>query len=270
MFFVGETSVICPKCNRAQGDGHSVCTGCGIVFEKYYKYNPPAEDETQAHARHQADIDNTDTDQIQTGNSTSLYIRQLLFLTNDNEDIVNVSARGLIFLGLLIMSFKLINSTIISNYVGEIFLHNINLVFHEAGHIVFRLFGQFISSLGGSLGQLIMPAICFYTFLFRMLNPFAAAVCLWWVGENFLDMAPYIHDARAGELPLLGGNFGHSSPYGFHDWEYLLAESGLLKYDQLIAKLSFFTGSVMMISALVWGGLLLYRQYAAINRVSVD
>jgi len=157
--------VICPKCNRVQAAGHSVCTGCGIVFEKYYKYNPPVEDETLAQTWRQADIDNTDTIQIQTGNSTSLNIRQILFLTNDNEDIVNVSARGLVFLGMLIMSFKLINSTIISNYVGELFIHNINLVFHEAGHIVFRLFGQFISSLGGSLGQLIMPAICFYTFL---------------------------------------------------------------------------------------------------------
>jgi hypothetical protein len=162
---------------------------------------------------------------------------------------------------MMVLSFKLITSTIASNYAGEIFLHAINLPFHEAGHVVFRLFGSFMTSLGGTLGQFIIPAICFYTFLFRHTNPFAAAVCFWWIGENFLDIAPYINDARAGDLPLVGGNFGHSSPYGFHDWEYILTESGLIKHDQTIANLSFFIGSVTMILALVWAGLLLFRQY---------
>lgn len=152
-------------------------------------------------------------------------------------------------------------ASILSNYVGEIFLHNVNLVFHEAGHFVFRPFGQFIRTLGGSLGQLLMPAICFYTFLFRKTNPFAAAVCFWWTGENLLDMAPYINDARTWELPLLGGNYGYSAPYGFHDWEYLLTESGLINHDHAIAGLAFFIGALMMILALAWGTALLYRQY---------
>ena len=247
--------MICPKCGNQQTDGNTICSGCGIVFEKFYKYNPPVVHETRV------DDGNSDPIQMQSPNVASLGIKQRLLFTNDDEDIVNISARGLLFLGMLVLSFKLINSTIISNYVGEIFLHNVNLVFHEAGHIVFRLFGQFIRTLGGSLGQLIMPAICFYAFFFQKLNPFAAAVCFWWTGENFLDMSPYINDARAGELPLLGDNYGYSSPYGFHDWEYLLTESGLIRYDHVLAKLSFFIGSAMMIAAIVWGGILLYHQY---------
>ena len=253
--------MICPKCGKQQADINIACSSCGIIFEKYYKYNPPLAAEHRTDTRHPGVKSSIDAIQVQTLADISTNIRQRLFFTNDNEDIINVSARALVFLGMLVLSFRLINSTIISNYVGGIFLHNVNLVFHEAGHIVFRLFGQFIRTLGGSLGQLIMPAICFYAFFFQKLNPFAAAVCFWWIGENFLDMSPYINDARAGELPLLGDNYGYSSPYGFHDWEYLLTESGLIRYDHVLAKLSFFIGSAMMIAAIVWGGILLYHQY---------
>ena len=78
--------------------------------------------------------------------------------------------------------------------------------------------------------------------LLRTRDPFGASVALWWVGENFLDIAPYMNDARSGQLPLLGGNFGHSAPYGFHDWQYLLTESGLLQYDHNLAQATFAMG----------------------------
>ena len=87
-----------------------------------------------------------------------------------------------------------------------------------------------------------------------------AWVALWWFGQNFLDIAPYINDARAGQLPLLGGNVGHSSPYGFHDWEYLLTESGLLHPDHGIAQASHMLGSAMMLLAVAWGTVLINRQ----------
>jgi hypothetical protein len=158
----------------------------------------------------------------------------------------------------------LISASIASNTVGNSFLHLVNLPFHEAGHIIFRPFGAFMASLGGTLGQLLMPLICMGVLLVKTRDPFGASVALWWAGENFLDIAPYINDARAGQLPLLGGNFGHSSPYGFHDWEYLLTESGLLQYDQVLAKAAFLTGSAIMLLSLLWGGLLLVRRVRAL------
>lgn len=242
-------NMLCPKCGLFQ-EKADICNSCGVIIAKLTRQQRPVASEKKHDDVH-----------VQVDTVSSPSIKEKLFFINHNEDMISVSARGLVLLGMLVLSFKLITSTIASNYVGDIFLHGINLPFHEAGHVVFRIFGSFMASLGGTLGQFIMPAICFYTFLYRMLNPFAAAVCLWWIGENFLDIAPYINDARAGELPLLGGNFGHSSPYGFHDWEYLLTESGLIRHDHTIANLSFFIGSVMMLLALVWGGIVLYRQY---------
>ncbi|MGB5733236.1 MAG: zinc ribbon domain-containing protein, partial [Thiohalocapsa sp.] len=157
----------------------------------------------------------------------------------------------------------LIGSSVESNAVGKSFLHLINLPFHEAGHIFFRPFGAFIASLGGTLGQLLMPLIAMLVLLLKTRDPFGASVALWWFGQNFLDIAPYINDARAGQLPLLGGNFGHSSPYGFHDWEYLLTETGLLRLDHTLAQASHGLGSLIMLAALAWGAVLVYRQFKA-------
>jgi hypothetical protein len=107
-----------------------------------------------------------------------------------------------------------------------------------------------------------MPLVCLVVLLARTRDPFGASVALWWFGENFLDIAPYINDARSGKLPLLGGTFGHSAPYGFHDWEFIFTESGLLHADNSLASLSHFTGSLIMLVALGWGATLLYSQFA--------
>ena len=109
-------------------------------------------------------------------------------------------------------------SPIDKNYANESYMHLVNLPFHEAGHIFFRPFGSFMTSLGGTIGQLLMPLICLSVLLVKTRDTFGAAVTLWWFGQNFFDIAPYINDARSLSLPLVGGNFGHSSPYGFHDW----------------------------------------------------
>ena len=71
----------------------------------------------------------------------------------------------------------------------------------------------------------------------------------------------YIGDARAGTLPLLGGNTGHSSPYGFHDWEFLLTETGLLRYDQTLARLSHGFRSLLMFLAIAWGAYILWKSF---------
>ncbi len=176
----------------------------------------------------------------------------------ENDSLPALIGRGLLLLFLLFLSIKFFCSPI-KNGAGSSFLHLINLPFHEAGHIFFRLFGAFITSQGGTIGQMLMPLVCLAALLLQTRDGFGAAVCLWWFGENFLDIAPYINDARAGILPLIGGNFGHSSPYGFHDWEYLLTESGLLQYDHFLAKISIACGGLLMGLAFFWAGYILWR-----------
>jgi len=72
--------------------------------------------------------------------------------------------------------------------IGASFLHSINLPFHEAGHILFSPFGEFMTTLGGSLMQVLVPAACAIAFLTTNWNPFGAAVMGWWAGQNLMDV----------------------------------------------------------------------------------
>jgi hypothetical protein len=134
--------------------------------------------------------------------------------------------------------------------VADSFLHLPNLVFHEAGHILFMPFGRFMSVLGGSLTQLLIPIVCAVAFARQQADWFGAAVCTWWAGENLVDLAPYIADARALQLVLLGGRTG--AEVEGHDWEYLLTAMGLMHRDVLIGQSARFLGALVMIAAIVW------------------
>ena len=143
-------------------------------------------------------------------------------------------------------------------------MHRINLVFHEAGHVLFIPFGDFMSVLGGSLGQLIMPLVVTLVFLIRYMNAFAASVGLWWFAQSLMDLAPYIGDARRGELVLLGGVTGMDAP-GYHDWSNLLSRMGKLSEDRLYAARVDMFGEALMWVAIVWGALILLRQFRNID-----
>ena len=139
----------------------------------------------------------------------------------------------------------------------ESFLHLPNLVFHEAGHVVFLPFGRFMSVLGGSLLQVLVPVVCAASFLRQQGNRFACAVCAWWAGQSLVDIAPYVADARALQLTLIGGRTG--AEVEGHDWEYLLTAIGLLQWDVVIARLTHLAGSLVMVAALAWALALVVR-----------
>ncbi|MEO8077173.1 MAG: hypothetical protein ABI818_12650 [Acidobacteriota bacterium] len=134
--------------------------------------------------------------------------------------------------------------------VMESVLHLPDLVFHEAGHVLLGVFGHFIGVLGGSLFQVALPLILAVVFL-KQRDQFGAAVCTWWAGQNLLDLAPYISDARALQLVLLGGKTG--AEVEGHDWEYLLTELGWLHRDHTLGLAAYWLGLAMMLGALVWG-----------------
>jgi hypothetical protein len=138
------------------------------------------------------------------------------------------------------------------------FLHLVNLPFHEAGHVFLSPFGRFLTVLGGSLFQVAVPLLCAGVFLVKNRDPFAASVATWWAGQSLLDLAPYVADARALALPLLGGRTG--AEVEGHDWEYLLATLGLLQRDVALGRLCFGLGAVLMLASLGWGGLALWRK----------
>jgi hypothetical protein len=82
----------------------------------------------------------------------------------------------------------------------------------------------------------------------RQEQVFGAAVCAWWAGQNLVDLAPYIADAGALQLVLLGGRTG--AEVEGHDWEYLLTTLGVVHRDQSIGMWVHALGIIVMVASL--------------------
>ena len=123
-------------------------------------------------------------------------------------------------------------------------LDGVDLAIHETGHLVFAPFGEIPGFLGGTLLQLLFPAV-FVAYFLRRGERFGAAVCLWWVAQNCWNVSLYIADARAESLPLVGG--------GVHDWAFLLGMAGWLRHDLAISRAVHASGVLIFLVALALG-----------------
>jgi hypothetical protein len=251
----------CPKCGyvRQAYDTapKSQCPACGLIFIKWLKQRLRAPQ--------------TPVRKVRPRSATAPWLERIeaiLLYVPSPVPRSDFYARFFLFVGLVIWGLWFIQTDhrqLLGGLpeINSSFMHRVDLVFHEAGHILFIPFGQFMAILGGSLGQLLMPAIVLGVFLFQQRDTFGASVGLWWLAQSFLDLAPYIHDARAGELLLLGGVTGRDNP-GHHDWWNILNTLGLLEYDHTLAALVNLTGEALMLLAFLWGGWVLRRQYQAL------
>ena len=160
---------------------------------------------------------------------------------------------------LVYLTWRYANSPLLDGNNGyQTFIDLPNLVFHEAGHVIFSPFGQFMTSLGGSLFQFLLPLIFAISFAYQYENWFAAAVCTWWAGQNLIGVAPYIADARKLQLVLLGGKTG--AEVEGHDWEFVLTQLGWLHLDVRIGRCAHIAGTLIMVGAIVWACIILLRR----------
>ena len=131
-------------------------------------------------------------------------------------------------------------------------LDDVNLAVHEAGHIIFGFFGDIPGVLGGSLFQIIIPAV-FAGYFFRSRQRFSGAMTLIWVAQSMVNVSIYIKDARAQQLSLLGGE------NSIHDWWYLLINWDLLQSDLRIGGFVHFLAAMVFTIGLVLGGAVIYH-----------
>lgn len=142
------------------------------------------------------------------------------------------------------------------------FIHGIDLVFHEAGHVIFAFFGEFLAVLGGSLTQVSMPVIVTAAFL-RTRQWASAAVTLFWTGQALTDVAIYAADGRARALPLLAEGL-------IHDWHYILGRRGLLRSAESIGRAIFAVGALTMMASVLLLGLDTLRGWNAPAAADAD
>ncbi len=241
---VADTSVLrCPKCQVDRVEGAEECGRCGIIFAKY----KPLAAKGRLSPSRSAVIESR----------WFLTAKQWLIESDQTTESMTFYGRAAVFVAMVWWGWKFIVTPLETNYTGESFLHLINLPFHEAGHVIFMPFGRFMTILGGTLGQILMPMICLGTFLVKTRDPFGATVSLWWMAESLMDIAPYINDARAMDLMLLGGVTGKETEG--HDWNNILTMMDLLEWDHRLAHLTYNLGILLMLASLLWGGTLLLR-----------
>ena len=242
----------CPKCGHERRPGEAgaagICPACGLVFAKW--------------ARHTLGTETLPRDRepdLEGGGR----LREVLALAVQVPPATDPwHFRGRVAVGVLLLVwgayFILLDFR--TAEIGNSFMHRVNLVFHEAGHVLFMPFGRFMAILGGTLGQLLMPVVVMGAFLWKNRDPFGGSVGLWWLGQSFMDCAPYIDDARRLQMPLVGGGTGADRP-GVHDWENILLDLGLIEHERAVAALFDGIGTVLMLAAFAWGGYVLLLQY---------
>jgi hypothetical protein len=187
--------------------------------------------------------------------------RLLPLLTEVPESVnpIEFAGRVAAYAVFLVWGLSFLRMPIASAYFNHSFMHLVNTPFHEAGHVILMPLGwSFLTSLGGSLGQIAFPLIVAAALLLKNRDPFGASLGLWWVGQSFMDLSPYIADARALQLMLIGGGTGREIEG--HDWQAILSYLGWLEYDMTLARLSHVLGWLLMVTALAWGGYILWQQ----------
>ena len=112
------------------------------------------------------------------------------------------------------------------------------------------IFSERATVYGGTLFQLVFPLAAAWHF-WRAENASGLAASIVWLGENLFNIARYMADARAQELPLVGN--------GEHDWAEIFGRWGVLHLDGRIAGVTRGIGIALVVSAIVW----LYRRWCA-------
>jgi hypothetical protein len=141
----------------------------------------------------------------------------------------------------------------IRNPLSSTLFSGITLAFHEMGHLIFAFMGHFIGSLMGSGTQLLVPLIVIAVF-YKQPDYFGMSVGGFWLSFSLFDLAQYVGDARAMDLPLVG-----FSDDPEHDWHYLLGTLHMLPLDTTLAFLIRVLGAIVGAASLAFAVWLLAK-----------
>ncbi len=234
----------CPKCShRPLPDDQSLpaaCPACGVILAKVAALSAGPRRTPAAVLR-----------------DDGPRLADLLLHVPERVDVLRWWLRAALLAGFALWGWVLVAQDYRAGEIGSSFLHGPLLLFHEVGHVIFRIFGEWVGVLGGTLAQLLLPAVIVAAFLWKNRDPFGAALGLWLLGVSLLDAAPYMYDALQPQLTLLNGSVGED---GGHDWIYLFESMGLRPRAQFIGAATHKLGALVVVLALGWAAWLLVLQ----------
>lgn len=245
----------CPKCFHAplpsDQELPAACPACGLILAKFAA--------AEFLAKRGEEGDAVDESGAGRWQQLRLQLTETILYVPPRIEPAAFWGRATLLLLFVLWGMRLIWMDHRTGELGSSFLHGPLLIFHEAGHVIFMPFGEFMTILGGTLGQLLMPLIMAGALLIRTRDPFASAIAMWLFGVSLLDVAPYVYDALHPQLVLLGG---HTGEEGGHDWIYLLSETGWLQRAQGLGWLAHKIGALVVLLSTAWAGWILMQQKA--------
>jgi len=247
----------CPKCDHHPLPPDqalpAACPACGVILAKMVQ-------SAQERSKHQsaAPTHHPARPALKT-ESTAAAERSADRMVDapSRSDATQWGWRTAMLAGFCLWGLRLISLDYSDGEMATSFIHGPLLIFHEAGHVLFRPFGEWMTIFGGTLGQLLMPALLCGALLLKNRDRFGASIGLWLFGVSLLDVAPYMYDALHPQLVLLSGGTGED---GGHDWIYLFSSMGKLHRAQAIGAATHKLGALVVLSALGWGAWTLMRQ----------
>jgi hypothetical protein len=133
---------------------------------------------------------------------------------------------------------------------GELtLLDNVHLPIHEGGHLLFGWLGEMLGLWGGTLLQLLVPALLTATFVVRRELP-GTVFCAFFFFHSLTGVATYMADALRQELPLV--TVGAIADEAQHDWVRIFSSLGLLPHAIQIGNFTRLLAWAGMVATLAW------------------
>ena len=192
----------CPKCSHEQ-EQTGTCENCEVIFSKYYAAQKKNLFQSKIPEKEENPF-NSDSpemlEKVMPGHPMSpLNLERNLFpkiflLNSQPWNPIWTPTMIVLSLGFLTLFYLLAHQDVIAPAEDSIilyFLHEANLVFHEAGHVIFQIFGRTIHILVGARGQVLVPLMVGGYFWARR-DTAGCAFSLVWVFQNFISMWIFI------------------------------------------------------------------------------
>jgi len=129
------------------------------------------------------------------------------------------------------------------------FLDNVHLPIHEAGHLLFGWFGETLGVWGGTILQLLVPALLVAAFVVRG-DLLGTTFCAFAFFHSLTGVATYMIDALRRELPLV--TVGAPADEAEHDWVHIFGNMGVLPHAIQIGTVVRVIAWLGFIATLAW------------------
>lgn len=126
---------------------------------------------------------------------------------------------------------------------------NVHLPIHEAGHLFFSYFGETLHLWGGTIFQLLIPALLAWYFAAQEQLP-GTVFCLIALFHSLLGVAIYMSDAIVRQLPLV--TVGAVADESDHDWYNIFGRLGILPHAVQIGSFTRMVAWCGLLATLAW------------------